>query len=502
MANNRNQFKEKRPSPICEWAGKFCEYYLDVLAVLFLTINMMLFYIDNEFFSLHSFPLYHLGIILISSALVINIYRLNLIKGLSTIAVLLLVFLVVLYNSYSIIMDFNGIIVDMGERSRILLMQAFPGFLLVLLLFWKISRPAFGVAMASVGLIATIYAGIAVYAFITETTELWDFSLVSFNRFQSILNNPNAFGELCFIGFVALLYLIIVIDSTIAKIAISPLTVLLLLGIVLSGSRTALLMTIIFSGVILAYYNYHERKQRVYLIVTFVLAIMLVVYLAFGGFPELIDHIRADFDTSGRDKIWYNILKIISDDGLKGIGYGNLTYVYNERFRVLTSAHNMYLGIYAELGFIGFSLILLWLVFVFVGTHNRIIVPQTDRNRKYLIVANALLIAFLVGQMTEFSFLHISTINTFILAFIGFSFNIRRRIKPVEDRLKILDLVLFLVIAGVSFYGMLAEVQDGNITCLLIIISLGFVIIKEVANLILSRIEDRKQTVVTVEKGK
>lgn len=455
--------------------GIIFQRYLDVIGLCFLSVNMLLFYIDHEFVTDFSIEVYSFGITLVMIAIIVNLVQMDLLKSLSGTAFLLLIFGMILVNSDDIVMNFSGIVVDMGDRSRELALVAFPGFLLILLVFRKISKPAFAIAMGITALIALAYAGIAIYGFATKTTEMWGFTLVLGERYQSVLNNANALGELSFLGLLAVAYLIVTLKPISIRIVLAVLCLGLVLAIVLSGSRTSFIMALVLLFVLYAYFRYQDPSLKILLVVALFVILGLSAYLLFGGFPELVELLRDDLHLSGRDQIWQNLMTIIRDEGFRGIGYDNLTYVYNERFHVLTSAHNLYLGLFVETGLIGMILAILWLLSQIIWSHNRIILNPNHTDRKYLIITNAFLIAFLVGQMFEYAFLKISTHNTFVLAFLGFALNAGAGMAPKTERFNPLEPTLLIVLLGTGIWGLWRNLDHGIIAFALIIVALLFI---------------------------
>lgn len=146
------------------------------------------------------------------------------------------------------------------------------------------------------------------------------------------------------------------------RFALWVILIVLVFGIVLTGSRGGMLggMTIV-----LAFLRF-SKKRLSYILGVGVLALVLIYIL-----PEFVVH-RVDIALktrgSGRLDIWYVGWKSLEKYWLFGAGLGNFPVAYNE-FAIFSPdfkgsgldrvAHNIYISFLVELGLVGFGIMLL-----------------------------------------------------------------------------------------------------------------------------------------------
>lgn len=409
---------------------QFLKRYLDIFAILFLVMNFVIWYLNEISIDTSKYSIYFQLIYLLLAGLLLNINRLDFPKFVKENIFFILIFIIGLYNSTSIIMEFNGIVVDMGYRSRVLLLEAMPSFLFILAAFKLVDKRAIIIGF---NIIIFIVVGYSLLAILKQHFGLEKFLGIAISststRHQSILNNPNVLGEYAFIGIFLSFFLSLINKKFWIKIvSLLPIPILIY-GIILSGSRTALFMTLTLYLIINLYFIYYKNNSKLILIIGNIIFAIGVILVISGVFDTYIDMIRADMSLTGRDTIWMNSLKIIDENIFRGIGYNNFTYVYNELYNVLTSPHNMLIGVTTELGLLATILVVFWFVHIIIRNHNVIIQNKSNKLTTYLILFNVFYITYFIGQFTEYSFLKFSTINTLFLVLQGFNHNILSEFK-------------------------------------------------------------------------
>lgn len=168
-------------------------------------------------------------------------------------------------------------------------------------------------------------------------------------------------------------------EKILMKVMFSVVLIVIISGIILTASRGAVLGV----GVIFIVYFLFSRKK-----VTFLTFVLPIVILSISVAPSFFFERWGDAVESGgagRMSIWYVGLKAIEKYWLMGAGLENFPAAFNEFYNYAPSdlivsyraPHNLYLGMFVELGIIGF--ILMVLVFI---KHYKAIKP-TFYSRKY-----------------------------------------------------------------------------------------------------------------------
>lgn len=427
----------------------FLSRYLDIFAMLFLIMNAVIWYLNDSNMDVTKYRLFQqMSYVLLAIALT-NFYRFDLKSFVKDNLFFLAIFALGLYNASSIIVDFNGYSIDMGLRSKELILEAFPTFLIILVSFRLVHKNAFIVGLISLLGLMVFYQSLAIGNKHFGLKVFEGITLVvSAGRHQAILNNPNVLGEYAFIGIYASFFIAMITKPFVLKIiALLPIPILGY-GLILSGSRTALFMIIILYIMINVYLAYFRKASKIIILLGNLLLLSGIVLISLGFFSNYIEMIRDEISFSGRDTIWINTFKIINDNLIKGVGYNNFTFVYNELFYSVTSPHNMLLGITAELGILGLLLVIGWFIYSIVKNHNAIIKNKGKEENTYLILFNVFYITFFIGQMTEASFLKFSTIFPLFLMIQAFNQNI------ISEYGEEPNLLLNWFLMGVSFIAL------------------------------------------------
>lgn len=152
----------------------------------------------------------------------------------------------------------------------------------------------------------------------------------------------NDFGAYLVFNLPFVLVLLISIKNRLHKSALFLLVLLLLVCLILSYSRGALLGFI--SAIILMLFLFPKEQKSVYIFTTLVILIMIFI----PGLKE-----RIFFGDSGRYLIWKDTLKMIREHPFLGIGLGTFMDYYRKYILLVGNiqyAHNCYLQIWAETG--------------------------------------------------------------------------------------------------------------------------------------------------------
>lgn len=432
------------------------ERYLDIIGIIFIVVNFIIWDLNTITLRDTQFSLYYLALYFVLVGIIINIKKLNILEYLSEIILFTLLFFVLVYNSYQINMSFHGTYVDMGLRSRELIKLVFPSLFLILLLYRYINPKAFIIGLVLTTGIILFYNIVAIYGKLAKMETLFQLPLLLNNRSQSLLDNPNALGEYAYLGCVFLFILAIISKRLSIKIITLALIPIMLGGLVLSGSRTALLMVISFYVLLLLYYPYYNRQFKNLLIISFllILGFVLVDYTFHLNFIK--EQLRLSDALSGRDKIWKVMMTVINENWLYGVGYNNSTFVFNEsgEFSTLTSPHNLYLAVLMEMGIIPFILMVTFFIGLILSNQNLIILNKGNHKTMYLIIFNIFYVSTLIGQFFEHGLFKLSTLNTVMFMCIAFNLQIKARFDklPKLPVLSYLYLLISIVMSLILYF--------------------------------------------------
>ncbi|TDM19511.1 O-antigen ligase family protein [Macrococcoides caseolyticum] len=198
-------------------------------------------------------------------------------------------------------------------------------------------------------------------------------------RFKGLLNDPNLFAVTQIIAISLLNFLDIKFYRKFLYFLI------LLIGIVLSGSKTGLICLILF--LLLSFVKFYKKINFHLLIRYIFISIIILVLFYFvkdivlpqsflnsiNRMSSLITDLTTSLNEGGSERgdAWGTALKIISKSLLLGIGLGNYLIISEEVYNVKILAHNTYLQCLAEWGIlftlIFFLIIILKLIIIFLN---------------------------------------------------------------------------------------------------------------------------------------
>ncbi|MFQ5964630.1 MAG: O-antigen ligase family protein [Candidatus Scalinduaceae bacterium] len=205
--------------------------------------------------------------------------------------------------------------------------------------------------------------------------------------------NPNRVAFSYLIPFAICLEMLLNQKKKIMKALFGSVLCLILFAIVISGSRGCMLS---ISVIIIVYIL--SIKQRI----TFCTILIIIGILLMSYVPDFVIERwgkALDDGGSGRLDIWYVGCKAIEKYWLIGAGYGNYPNAYDEFINYAPNfkgyhrpSHNTYLGIFVELGVIGFTLMLLAIM-----KHYRVIQSRFNQYNLDIVMLKASFWAILVS---------------------------------------------------------------------------------------------------------
>lgn len=455
------------------------EWYLNIISIVFILLNFIIWDLNTTTIQTTQYSLYYLTLYFVLVGVIINLKKINILEYFTELVLFVLLFFILVYNSYYINMSFHGTYVDMGLRSRELIYRVFPSFFLILLMYRYVKQKSFIFGLLICTILIWFYNLIAIYGKIMKLEELFSLPILISNRYQSLLDNPNALGEYAFLGCVFIVLFTLTIKRLTPTLLLIP---FMLGGMVLSGSRTAILMLGCFYILLFLYYPYYDRKFKNLLITSFFLVVGLGLLDYMFNLNIIKEQLRLDDALSGRDNIWKYMMSVISEHWLYGVGYNNSTFVLSEsgEFSIITSPHNLYFAVLMEMGIIPFILMVCFFVSIILKNQKLIILHKGNKDTMFLIVFNCFYVSTLIGQFFEHGLLKLSALNTVMLMFIAVNFEIQARFSklPKLRRLSNIYLIfsLFLSLMLYLFKLDLLTIMTINVFPLLIFIVLRFII--------------------------
>jgi O-antigen ligase len=228
-------------------------------------------------------------------------------------------------------------------------------------------------------------------------------------RFKGFMNDPNYFSIL---QIVSIAYFIN--TKNISKNTRYLAIVILIISVLMSGSKTGILTLLIYIGIkiieVFIECNINKKsflKKSGVVIVGISLLLLLseklaniILFLtekipAFGRVSVIFFDINSAISTGGssRDATWQMASELIRISPLFGLGLGTYTEIITNVFNYRSIAHNTYLQLAVEWGL---PLTILFFMFIF---YLIIKITIYEKNNSDLIVFRDIIIVFLVGSL-------------------------------------------------------------------------------------------------------
>lgn len=190
--------------------------------------------------------------------------------------------------------------------------------------------------------------------------------IVEQNALRGAFIHKNLFGRMMALGLCTELLLALYAKGRAASHVVSM--ALLSLLLILSNSATSLLVLVAIAGVILfiRWVRALPDPQLAAVGVLFIGAAVVVVFLAFFSGKETVLHlVGRDATLTNRTHIWDAVLQGIRQRPVLGFGYGSFWrgnvgpsgLLYRMFGPTIAHAHNGFLDIWAQLGVVGFGIV-------------------------------------------------------------------------------------------------------------------------------------------------
>lgn len=286
-----------------------------------------------------------------------------------------------------------------------------------------------------IGLIACIYNFIFYFNEITNFLKIQTSYSVNIKSFFA---NRNQFAQFLVISTIANTFLIKENKQLKYKISIS----ILLLNILFTMSRTAILVTFVFFAITYLY-NKNIRDKLIIIISTLAIFILIIVFL-YQFRPEILQDINTLFiraenleNASGRADIWKAGLEVGSTNVLLGVGRFRGIDILNSKGLDFTQFHNIFIESYVSGGLLEL-LVLIYLTIIILSNLNKN--RYMDKNRKAIYISS--FISFLVMGMFEscnrFSIGYVDTIFTiFFISIPILELNLANKSKLKNEEINI-----------------------------------------------------------------
>lgn len=268
----------------------------------------------------------------------------------------------------------------------------------------------FGISLALIGLVIHFLGNIKQIdgAIIGELIigslrlEQRVYGVSPFYRISSLTGNPNSLAMLLFFSLLATFTLFFAKQINLFKFLVSSTIQLIALGFTLSrtGIGITLLSFILFYS--LSAKNYLKKYLRA-------IVIILICFLLFLIFWEvapswLIDGIKQRLGSglNLRDEIWKPLINSIVENPVIGVGFGVSSEAILLPQGIEKSSHNIHLAVLAEIGIVGYLVLLcIWFFAMIVGLKYGI-KESIDRKLRFAFLSNGvMLFGLLVHQFFE-----------------------------------------------------------------------------------------------------
>lgn len=217
---------------------------------------------------------------------------------------------------------------------------------------------------------------------------------------SSLFYNPNNFAAFLLIGLTS--SLIIWNLNFINKKKILIRIIIIYIGIIMSMSRTSIILSFLIPVIL----RFNQAKYSIQHVLIVNASMITAMILAISFFNKLLS-----IDLTGRDVIWWNLIESIKLNPFFGVGFG-LSYEAILEPLGLKGAHNIYLLVLSELGFIGF-IVFISLNVIAIMKNIKSLRITIDSKRVLVSGILTMLLMLLIYEVFEGGLLGFSALNFF-----------------------------------------------------------------------------------------
>lgn len=220
-----------------------------------------------------------------------------------------------------------------------------------------------------------------------------------YGRSSSLFDNPNHLGIFLALMFIIGLYFFIYNKKKIYIVG----NIIIILGLLFAGSRSALLALFIGILLLLGWSNKYKimhiklKNLMMIIIVLIILSIIIFSSSQFNRIDIMFEALKSrDLETATgyRATIWRNALVMFKDNLVFGVGSGNFQQEVVSYMGESRGIHSMYLSLLVENGLVGFLLFIIFLIRTW--NRSKFIIETRDK-----VLFKTLMPTLLITQITE-----------------------------------------------------------------------------------------------------
>lgn len=201
---------------------------------------------------------------------------------------------------------------------------------------------------------------------------------------KSFFANRNQFAFFLYISIISTFFVLQNLNKKIYKFILA----IFFINLVLTMSRTGILVVLIFIFLMFLSSNKVSKKSKIFIMLNFVVILVVAFTIIIMFFPEVWNKLNSMFfriehvkNLSGRTDIWsvgINLLIQNPINFLFGVGRFNSTSLLHFATKTFTQFHNIYLDILLTSGLIG----LVYFSFIYYNVIRKIIKSNLSKNLK------------------------------------------------------------------------------------------------------------------------
>lgn len=252
-----------------------------------------------------------------------------------------------------------------------------------------------------------------------------------FYRISSLTGNPNTLAALLDNSLVATLALFL--TGAMRRLQFSIFMAIQSLALVLTFSRNGVgvaLLTLVLLYVLSAQ-RFSLRFVRTTLVCT-LMTVLVMLFLQFAP-PSITTGVeqRLSAGLNFRDEIWAPLLTSIVDKPLTGVGFGVSSEAILAIHNIELGAHNAHIGVLAEVGVIGYVILLIiWMYGIIIGLHFGQQKHLDHRVRIAVLTMGILLVGLFVHQTFSMGVLRFDARNFLWVYFVASVVALYCRYRP------------------------------------------------------------------------
>lgn len=239
-------------------------------------------------------------------------------------------------------------------------------------------------------------------------------------RVSSLTGNPNSLAAILSLSLVSTLAIFRI--NSLSRLFFIFIIGIQLLALILTFSRTGIgisLMTLILSYVLTAKQPLVKCVKTIHVcIIAFGIIIVLMQFTP-TSISNGINN-RLSVGLNARDGAWVPLIASISEKPLSGVGFGVSSEAILEPANIDIGAHNAHLAVLAEVGFVGYVILLgIWVSGIYLGVKLGLRKHLDGRARIACVTIAVLLAGLLTHQVFETSVLRFGAQHWFWLYLIA-----------------------------------------------------------------------------------